>query len=340
MNLYFDSINWTVAGRKIEIIKEDDQFNPQVGLQKAKKLVESDKVDLVVGHPGEQRRARGAQLHEAAEGVLCRLRRRHRRHHLGPLSLSVPHLDLGVTSSARRWRTTSTTTSARRSSPPRPTMPAAAMSWRSSRALPRQGRQGAEGNLAAARHHGFQPLSDRHQVDQSAGDLRFHAGRRRRPLHPAIFRVRPEGENAADRLHHHRLADGERARQGRDRRHLGADLYRHRRQSRRARNSPRTTRPNTRSSPDLFADYGYVARQGARRGAEDDRRRRVQQGQARRGDDQGQIQCAARPVPHGPGDAQSDPGYLHLSGHRQRQRDYDQNLSTAKDVQDPGKKLY
>jgi branched-chain amino acid transport system substrate-binding protein len=49
MNLYFDSISWTVAGRKIEVIKEDDQFNPQIGLQKAKKLVESDKVDLVVG---------------------------------------------------------------------------------------------------------------------------------------------------------------------------------------------------------------------------------------------------------------------------------------------------
>src|SRR6202030_4700744 len=49
MSLYFDSINWTVAGRKIEIIKEDDQFNPQVGLQKAKKLIESDKVDLIVG---------------------------------------------------------------------------------------------------------------------------------------------------------------------------------------------------------------------------------------------------------------------------------------------------
>src|SRR6186997_2316284 len=49
MNLYFDSIGWTIAGRKVEIIKEDDQFNPQVGLQKVKKLVESDKVDLVVG---------------------------------------------------------------------------------------------------------------------------------------------------------------------------------------------------------------------------------------------------------------------------------------------------
>ncbi len=47
--LYFDSINWTIAGRKVEIIKEDDQFNPQIGLQKAKKLVESDKVDLVFG---------------------------------------------------------------------------------------------------------------------------------------------------------------------------------------------------------------------------------------------------------------------------------------------------
>ncbi len=48
-NLYFDSINWTVAGRKIEIIKEDDQFNPQIGLQKAKKLIESDRVDLLFG---------------------------------------------------------------------------------------------------------------------------------------------------------------------------------------------------------------------------------------------------------------------------------------------------
>ena len=49
MSLYFDSIGWSIAGRKVELIKEDDQFNPQVGLQKAKKLVESDNVDLIVG---------------------------------------------------------------------------------------------------------------------------------------------------------------------------------------------------------------------------------------------------------------------------------------------------
>src|SRR4029077_19383288 len=49
MSLYLDSIKWARARREIEIIKEDDQFNPQVGLQKAKKLVESDNVDLVMG---------------------------------------------------------------------------------------------------------------------------------------------------------------------------------------------------------------------------------------------------------------------------------------------------
>ena len=48
-SLYFDRVGWQIAGRKVEIIKEDDQFNPQIGLQKAKKLVESDRVDVLVG---------------------------------------------------------------------------------------------------------------------------------------------------------------------------------------------------------------------------------------------------------------------------------------------------
>jgi branched-chain amino acid transport system substrate-binding protein len=49
MSLHFDKINWTIAGRKIELIKEDDQFNAQIGLQKARKFVESDEVDMIVG---------------------------------------------------------------------------------------------------------------------------------------------------------------------------------------------------------------------------------------------------------------------------------------------------
>jgi branched-chain amino acid transport system substrate-binding protein len=49
MQLVFDRESWTVAGRKIELIKEDDEVNPQVGLRKTKKLIESDRVDFLVG---------------------------------------------------------------------------------------------------------------------------------------------------------------------------------------------------------------------------------------------------------------------------------------------------
>ncbi len=49
MTLYFEQIGGTIAGRKIEIIREDDEANPQVGLQKLKKLVESDKCDVITG---------------------------------------------------------------------------------------------------------------------------------------------------------------------------------------------------------------------------------------------------------------------------------------------------
>ncbi len=49
MSLYFDRIGWAIAGRPIEMIKEDDQFNAQIGLEKTKKFVQSDHVDMIVG---------------------------------------------------------------------------------------------------------------------------------------------------------------------------------------------------------------------------------------------------------------------------------------------------
>ncbi|MBF6618222.1 ABC transporter substrate-binding protein [Pollutimonas thiosulfatoxidans] len=49
MNIYFNEIGNTIAGRKIEIIKEDDEINPQVGLQKLKKLDQSDNCDIITG---------------------------------------------------------------------------------------------------------------------------------------------------------------------------------------------------------------------------------------------------------------------------------------------------
>ncbi len=49
MELVFAHENWTVAGRKIEVIKEDSEAKPPVGVRKAQKLIESDKVDILTG---------------------------------------------------------------------------------------------------------------------------------------------------------------------------------------------------------------------------------------------------------------------------------------------------
>lgn len=50
--IVFDENNWELAGRKIEIIREDDELSPQTGLDKARKLVENDKVDFILGIQG------------------------------------------------------------------------------------------------------------------------------------------------------------------------------------------------------------------------------------------------------------------------------------------------
>lgn len=72
MNLYFDSIGNTIAGRKIEILKEDDEINPQVGLQKLKKLVESDKCDLITGIQGSNVAMAAVQyLRQSQAFLLC-----------------------------------------------------------------------------------------------------------------------------------------------------------------------------------------------------------------------------------------------------------------------------
>lgn len=49
IKLYFDSIGNEVAGHPIELIFEDDASNPQQGLERARKLVENDQVDLLMG---------------------------------------------------------------------------------------------------------------------------------------------------------------------------------------------------------------------------------------------------------------------------------------------------
>ncbi len=47
--LYMQKIGMKAGGRAIQIVKEDDEAKPDVGLTKIKKLIESDRVDFVVG---------------------------------------------------------------------------------------------------------------------------------------------------------------------------------------------------------------------------------------------------------------------------------------------------
>jgi branched-chain amino acid transport system substrate-binding protein len=47
--LYLDKIGNKVAGREIQVISEDTQMKPDVGLTKIRKLVEKDKVDMLAG---------------------------------------------------------------------------------------------------------------------------------------------------------------------------------------------------------------------------------------------------------------------------------------------------
>jgi len=47
--LAFKEVNWEVAGRKIEMVIEDDVLNPGVTVTKVKKLFFSDKINLLIG---------------------------------------------------------------------------------------------------------------------------------------------------------------------------------------------------------------------------------------------------------------------------------------------------
>lgn len=49
MTLYFDSVNNTAGGRKIEWVKEDEENDAQISLRKLTKLIEQDKIDLFTG---------------------------------------------------------------------------------------------------------------------------------------------------------------------------------------------------------------------------------------------------------------------------------------------------
>ena len=54
LRMYIEEHGGLLGGRPVQLIREDDEFNPQVALQKVRKLIESDKVHLVAGPLGSQ----------------------------------------------------------------------------------------------------------------------------------------------------------------------------------------------------------------------------------------------------------------------------------------------
>src|SRR5512135_3564114 len=49
VELYFSELGYKAGGRTIQILKEDDEQNPTVGLTKVRRLVEQQKVNFIVG---------------------------------------------------------------------------------------------------------------------------------------------------------------------------------------------------------------------------------------------------------------------------------------------------
>src|SRR2546423_15168709 len=47
--LFWEESGWQMAGRKLEVILEDNEGLPATALTKARKLVESDKVNMLAG---------------------------------------------------------------------------------------------------------------------------------------------------------------------------------------------------------------------------------------------------------------------------------------------------
>ena len=59
--LALDHLGRKIGGMPVEVIYEDDQVKPEVGVQKIQKLIESDKVDFIVGYHLVERAAGLAQ---------------------------------------------------------------------------------------------------------------------------------------------------------------------------------------------------------------------------------------------------------------------------------------
>ena len=339
MNLYFDSIGWTIAGRKIEIIKEDDQFNPQVGLQKVKKLVESDKVDLVVG----------VQASNVALAVLNYMKQQKAfyvvsgagtdaitwdrypylfRTSISTYQLSTPMAKYVYDNLGKEIVTTASDYAGGRDVIAQFKGPYVAMGGKVLKEIwPPLGTTDFSPYLTDIKSinppvtYDFMPGADAIRFIQQYSEFGL---KEKMPLtgftiidSQTISTLGKAGVGVISALTYIDTVDNPESKK------FAADYQ-----------------AKYKAAPDLFCGLWLCRGESARRSPEDGRWRYLQQGQARGGHDQGQVQRAARTVPHGPGDAQSDPGHLHRQIIERDNKITTKILATLKDVQDPGKKIY
>ena len=336
MNLFFDSVGWTVGGRKIEIIKEDDQFNPQVGLQKAKKLVESDKVDMIVGvqasnvalavlNYAKQQKAFYIVSGAGTDAITWDRYPYLFRTSISAYQLSTPMANWVYDNLGKEIVTTASDYAGGRDVIAQFKGPYVARGGKVLKEIwPPLGTTDFSPYLIDIKSinppvtYDFMPGADAIRFIQQYTEFGL---KEKMPL---------TGFTIIDSLTISALG---KAALGGDLRH---HLYRHRRQS-----AEQAVRDRLPGQVQGAAGHllGLRLCRGARglRGAEGDRRRCLEQGQALRGDDQGEVRRPARTVSHGPGHPQSDRGHPHLPGDREGRQGHQQGHHHVQGRAGPGK---
>ncbi len=200
MELVFARENWTVAGRKIEMVKEDDEMAVPVGVRKTEKLIDSDKVDILTGpvHSGILMGMRD-KVHNS-KTILHRVERGRRRRQPRPLlEVDLPDLLLQLAAlPAHGW--VGRGEGVEGGLPDRAELPGRqGHDGGVPGDLPSGRWQGRRRGLSEARRDRLRTVPDQDQAVRRQGGVRVLLRHRRRELRQAVRRVRAQAGHQAHR---------------------------------------------------------------------------------------------------------------------------------------------
>ena len=201
MELVFARENWTVAGRKIEMIKEDDEMKPPVGIRKTEKLIDSDKVDILTGpvHSGILMGMRD-KVHDSKTILIVSNAGRRRDQPRALLEVDLPHVVLELAAQPAHGRRGWPRTCPRTCSSPRPNYQAGKDQLDAFKeTFVPAGRQDRRRGLSEARRDRLRAVPDEDPPVGRQGRVRVLLGHGRRELREAVRPVRPQADDQAHR---------------------------------------------------------------------------------------------------------------------------------------------